>query len=792
MLSNYFKIAWRNITSNKIYAFINIWGLALGICACLTIYIITHYELSFDTFHPGRQSIYRIIHEKEHNGGDKHSEASVPPTLPLAARKAIPGLEVIAAYHKLSASTVITEPGYFSIFAYDWLAGNPATALNTPFKVVISETSARKHFGSTPPGEIIGKEVVYNDSLRVLVSGVIKDWKGNTDFPFTDFISFGTIQSSFLKKDIRLDEWGNGEIPWTSRAFVKLSQGTTPAQVNARLAALIKDRIRLEPEEKLSLSLQPLSDIHFNAKVDDGNAKAHMTTQYILMGIAIFILLLAVVNFVNLSTAMSIRRAKEVGIRKVLGSSRASLTRLFLIETGLLTLFAMVIAVLLVNPLLRLFHSMVPDGLSFRLFSPDMMLFLVLITLVTTLLSGLYPARVLSRHTPVLCLKGTAAQKGGEKWWLRKGLIVFQFTISLIFIISTIIISRQISYMRTEDLGFSSDAILTLDTGMGDTTQRPKILAEKLRQLPGVSMVARQSFNPITDFHTTMPLQYKSKTIVEIPAALQIADEHFIPLYQMKILAGSNLRHADGLKEFVINQSMSRALGFTDPHDAIGQSLYMGDHAFPIIGVVADFHEYSYHEPIRPVVMADMSAPETSIAVKLTLAGQHMVNLKDILKEIEQQWKDIYPRTPFNYTFLDDAIARMYDKETKTAFLINTAMIITIFISCMGLFGLSMFSARQRTKEMGIRKVLGASVANIAYMLSKSFVSLVAIAILIASPIAWYCMHHWLQHFAYRAGISPWTFVAAGFATLFIALLTVSFQTIKMALVNPAKTLRTE
>jgi len=791
MLKSYLLIAWRNITRNKIYSFINVLGLTLGICACLVIFPIIHYELGFDNFHPDGKYIYRVISHIQ-QGNEKNTQASVPPILPLAARKEVPGCETMAAYHYFTDSTIITEPAYFTIFKYDWVAGDPATSLSRPFSVVLSEASARMHFGSAAPGKVMGKGLIFRDSLRVTVTGIVKDWEGNTDFPYNGFISLSTVPVSFLKEGIQLDKWGQGDMPWTSGAFIKLKKDAAPAPIAAQLTNFFIQHVHFLPDLKVSFALQPLSDVHFNQEVWDGFPKGHAETQYILAGIAVFILLLAVINFINLSTALSIRRAKEVGIRKVLGSSRTALTFQFLIETGILTLFSVLLAVLLVTPVLHLFHTMIPARLHIRILSPGMLLFLTAIAVTTTLLSGLYPARVLASWLPVLCLKGNGAPTGGEKWWLRKGLIVFQFTISLIFIISTMIIGRQINYMRSEGLGFSTDAIITLDTQRDDTTRRVKVLAEKLARVPGIRMIARQSFSPITDFHTMMPVQYKGKQIVNISSALQIADRNFIPLYKINLLAGENIRPSDTLREFVINEAMVRAMGLTNPRDAVGQFLSLGDRQLPIIGVVADYHEYSYRYNILPVSMVDLPAAEPGIAIKLATSGKSIGSFQSTIARIEKEWKAIFPEAPFKYSFLDDAIQRLYEKERETAFLLSAAMCITIFISCMGLFGLSMFTARQRTKEVGIRKVLGASAASISMLLSRNVIALVALAAIIASPMAWYVTQLWLRDFAYRAGISPWIFVIAGLGALMIALLTISWQTIRTALINPAEVLRSE
>jgi ABC-type antimicrobial peptide transport system permease subunit len=432
---------------------------------------------------------------------------------------------------------------------------------------------------------------------------------------------------------------------------------------------------------------------------------------------------------------------------------------------------------------------------TFHLLHPATLGFILLLTLGTTLLAGFYPAKVLSAYLPVLSLKGPGAQVGQGKWYLRKGLIVFQFAISLIFIISAVIISRQINYMRSQDLGFTTDAILSVYTDPGDSAKKMQLFAERVQQLPGINKVSRQSFTPLSGFRTTVPLRYKGKKETEVFAAVQVADSNFISLYEIKLLAGRNLLPAadrDSIKEFVINESFAGALGFKRPEEAVGQFIYPGDKPIPIVGVVADFHENSYHDPIRPIAIMDLAQPENSLAIKLAAKGKELSSVKTTLAQVARVWKEIYPKEPFAYQFLDETIAAMYKKEQKTATLMSVATGITIFISCMGLFGLSLFAAGQRTKEIGIRKVLGASVANIATLLSRDFILLIALSLVVASPVAWYIMHRWLEDFAYRAPVPVWVFVLAGGAALLLGLVTVSFQAIKAAMANPVKALRAE
>jgi putative ABC transport system permease protein len=409
----------------------------------------------------------------------------------------------------------------------------------------------------------------------------------------------------------------------------------------------------------------------------------------------------------------------------------------------------------------------------------------------TSLLAGFYPAKVLSSYLPVLSLKGVINKSGSSGANLRKALIIFQFSISLIFIIGTLVISNQIRFMRTKDKGFKSDAIITINN-WNDQSGKMKVLAEKIRHIHGVDKVIHQATAPMGFAEMANNFTYKGKNELHLEVDTKMGNEDFIPFYQMKLIAGRNMLHSDSLRELVINESFSKMLGFTKFSDAIGEFLYEDDKPYPIVGVVADFHMGSFHDPIKPVVIEHVPEWESSLAVSLNTKGKHVSDSKFIISQIENEWKKLYPDAGINYSFLDESITWLFEKDQQTAWLMNAAMIITIFISCMGLFGLVMFTAERRTKEIGIRKVLGASVINITTMLSKDFISQVLISILIASPVAWYFMNKWLEDFAYRVNISWWVFALAGIIALSIALLTVSFQAIKAAIANPVKSLRTE
>lgn len=816
MLKSYIKIAWRNLLRNKVYAGINVIGLALGISACLVIFLSVHFELSYDNFHPGKENIYRIVSQIGSPERGNHKMSSVPDPAPEILSNRFTGVETLAAIHpiypKTSVATgngavkkfdsgnkpdvVIAYPEYFSIFQYTWLAGKPVAALQEPFKVVLTASKAAKYFGDLPPEKYLGKIVNYNDSIPLTVAGIVKDLPQNTDLIFNDFISFATVKNSPFKNEFGFDQWG---MFGGTQAYVKLTPGTDTVQLNKQLAALAGERVLTVAGETKAFRLQPLADIHFNGDyTDDFSRRAHLPTMYGLMTIALFILIIAAINFINLSTAQSVERSKEVGIRKVLGSNKRSLVTYFLTETFLLTVSAVVLSLLAVKPLLQAFSSFMPNGVTLHLFSWPTLLFLLLITVFTTLLSGLYPAKILSSFQPVQSLNGSTGLKGNQRGYLRIGLVVFQFTISLVFIIGSLVINNQIRYMLNKDLGFKKDAIITFNTNRAYAKTLPRVLADKIRMLPQVEMVSLSQGPPADKGHWGTDLKYTGKNELKTNCHLEFGDENYVPLYQLKLVAGRNLQPSDTISEVLINETCARALGFKNPADAVGKFVESGvsDSRFrkiiPVAGVVADFHTVALREQIKSVFITSSQDICRFINVKLTLDGYTGEQLQHTIASIGKAYAAIYPDEKFDYHFFDDTISKFYEQERQMERLMNTGMAIAIVISCLGLFGLAAFTARQRTKEIGIRKVLGASVSNIAAMLSKDFLRYVFIAALLASPIAWYAMHKWLQGFAYSAPVSWWMFVLAGIIAMLIALITVSFQSVRAALANPVKSLKAE
>lgn len=819
MLKNYFRIAWRNLLRHKAFAIINILGLTLGVCACIIIFLVCRYEFSFDTFHPDKERIYHVGCLEKVGPADRGYTSRVLPPTAAALKRDIPGIEAATSFYNYEpsitvrrsdgsmqsfqceiensyqSSVIITDPEYFSIFKYYWLAGSPSHSLEKPFSVVLSEKKAHQYFGALPLDQIIGKEVIYDDSLRVRIAGIVKDWTENTDFPFTDFISWSTIGPSFLHNDYHTDMWGpmRGVPHIWAWAMIKLSKETTAAQIAPQLEPFAKRHWTGLPEYRPSFLLQPLSDVHFNTNYSrDAIRKANLSTLYFMMGIALFILLLAVVNFINLSTAQSIRRSREVGVRKLLGSSRLSLVFQFITETAVVSGFAILLGGILVLPVRSLFADFIPPAMVFHPLSPENLGFFLLLLVVTSLLAGLYPALGLSSYSPVLSLKGEGGQRGGEKWWLRKGLILFQFTISLFFIVGTLVIGRQMRYTLSTDIGIRTNAVLNLHTSRSEDLGKLQVLKEKIKQLPAVEKVILQG-NPATGPRrsgTAITLLGRGTEKMIVDA--KWANDEFIPFYGMKITAGRNMLPSDSLREFVINETCARALGFTQPGKAVGHFLRFNEVPIPIVGVVADFHQGSFHELITPLIIGHFPEVEQDLGIRFVTTDENFGDLHATLTAIGKIWKDVYPDQEFDYSFLDEKVASMYKGDQKTAKLVRAATLTTIFISCLGLFGLVLFTAQRKSKEIAIRKITGASVANIVTMLCKEFVLLICVAILVASPVAWWVMHRWLDGFAYRLPISWWIFALAGAMAIVLALLTVSFQAIKAALVNPAKSLRTE
>ncbi|HVU57594.1 MAG TPA: FtsX-like permease family protein [Puia sp.] len=817
MSDNQFRSALRFLARHKGYSGINILGLTLGLCACLVIYNIVSYEFSFDRSYPDRDRIYRVggrLQEDNGNGvlTEGYGKTILAPA-PDAIRAEIPLIEAVTAYYPYNVSitipshgkhkgtsatapvrldpngaTILADKDYFNIFPHTWLAGSPSQSLGQPYSVVLTASRAHDYIGDMPVSQYLDREVIYDDSLHVRVSGIIKDYAGNTDLPYTDFISFPTIGHSFLKDKYRIyhnDQWRfNPRIPGV-QAFAKLRKDANAGQAAAQADALLQHHIATDSFLRLlrfSLVLQPLDDLHFNeAYTNEGFRKANRPALYGLIGAAVFILLLAIVNFINLSTAQSLQQTKDIGIRRILGATRLRLILRSLMETVILTTLSAIIALALVPLVMALFSDFLPESLPFNPISSANLLFAAGIIVVTSLLAGLYPAVSLV-HLP---FNRNIQPQNFQKFTLRRILIVFQFSISLLFIIASLVVGRQINYMLDADMGFSSSAVVTI-TDFDAPPQRLRLFTQQALGIPGVQQATMQNHSPAGMASMEFPMQLDHQTDGKIEVKLQTGDQQFIPFYRMRLLAGRNLSPGDSLREFIINETYSKALGFSKPADALVHTLTWQHETRPIVGVVADFHISSLHTPIPALVIARVANLDNSLGLRITLTNHQT------LPRLETLWKSLFPERPFTYTFLDDSIARLYKKDQQLSWLVGISTAVTIFVSCIGLLGLILFTVERKRKEISIRKVLGAGVADIIVLLNKEFMMLVGIALAIASPIAALGMHRWLQGFAYRITLSWWIFALAGSITLTISLLTISLRVIRAALINPTDNLRSE
>ena len=818
------KVAWRNILRQRWYSLIHVLGLAIGICVCIVIYLIGRYEFSFDNFHPDANRIYRIVGDVQDKDGNVVFLNS-PFREVAGIEHLIAGFEAKAAFHVFGStisvppangqvmktydnrqegsyalSTILTGPDFFSLFPHEWLAGSPSV-LDEPGRIVLAESVARKYFGTDRVEQMLDRKLIYEDSLTLTVAGIVRDWNRPSDLNYTSFISIRTAPATWLRERIPGTDWSSLQ-PRRSQAFVRLEKGVAPARVNTELAEYIRNLkpapVLFEGASHLRLYLQSLRDMHYTpdfhpADTGDDFPKAYLPLLYALMWLALFVLGLAIINFINLSTAQSFQRMKEVGVRKVMGSSRGALVGQFLIETLLLTVCALALSMLLVLPALWLFGGSIPAGVKFRFWDGGNWLFLVGMTVITTLIAGFYPARLMSSYLPVLSLKGSLDKSGTGAVGLRRGLIIFQFSISLLFIIGSLVIGRQARYMRNTDKGFNSDGVVTIDYP-GAGRGQMKLYAEAVSNLPGVKQAILQGHAPMGRDHPMATFVYRwdnMKKMLETKAEVEIGDSNFIPFYQMRLLAGGDVDEGENIVPVLVNETYARALGYKDPAQACGKQLLYRENGlwYTISGVVRDYHQTSFHETIRPLIIITWLSDARSVAVRLGVRGD---SAKKVMWALASTWRTLFPRVPFTYTSLQETVDRLYLEENRTALLLQSATVIMILISCMGLFGLALFSASRRAKEIGIRKVLGATVTGLSLLLSREFLLLVVTAIGIASPLAWFLANKWLRDFDYRTAVDGWVLVEAGGAALLLAVVTVGFQAFRIARVNPVDVIRDE
>jgi putative ABC transport system permease protein len=819
MIKNYFAIAFRNFLRNKIFSLINILGLAIGISAALVIYLIVQYEFSFEKFQKDKESIYRVVSDMGFPG-QLFKNPGVPMPMPKAMRSDITGLKTVThfisaneakvaipfagsqspAEFKKQTDIIYADEYYFLLFQYKWLAGSIQTALKDPFQVVLAESRAKTYFGSTPLNEIIGRQVIYDDSVKTTVAGIVKDVDDATDFTFKEFISMETVMTTGLKGHFGGDDWGN--ITSSSQSFVKLAKGTTVKQIETQFPGLRKKyQTGKDDKDDTYNHLQALTDIHFNT--DYGafyQRQAHKPTLYGLLAVAVFLLLLGCINFINLTTAQSSQRSKEIGIRKTLGSSKRQLIIQFLSETFILTILATVLSIALIPLIFKVFSDFIPPEISFASINQThVWLFLVLLVALVSFLSGIYPAMVLTRFQPITVLKNQAYTGTSQtrKTWLRKTLTVTQFIIAQFLIIATLVVSKQIHFSLNKDLGYKKEAIVYFSTPRdffsGKEDNRRFALLEKIKAIPEIEKVSLGGSSPASQSTSSNTLKVDNgKEVIETMVEVKIADPGYFDIYKMRLVAGKFPQPSDTVTEYLINETYAKLLGFSRSDEVIGKFVDRRKSKIPIVGVLADFHSKSTHEQIKPIVYFSARKYSYTFHLALKPRGTDREMWKTGLAKLEKAYKELYPDDDFKYDFFDETIAAFYKSEQNISHLLRWSAGLCIFISCLGLLGLVIYTTNSRTKEIGVRKVLGASVMQIVTLLSRDIISLVLIAIVIASPLAWWAMHSWLENFVYRTQISSWIFAVCAVSMIIIALVILSIRTIKVALANPVKSLRTE
>ncbi|HNR08230.1 MAG TPA: ABC transporter permease [Saprospiraceae bacterium] len=809
MLTNYLKIAWRNLMRYRFISFINLFGLTTGLTGCLLIFNYIRHELSFDRYHEHADRIYRvtrIFRNPETGAQSLHLGTISPPFGPLLKAE-FPEIEKITRLIDFSPlpmryeekmfneqSVFLADEHLFDVFNVEVLRGNPSTALADPFTLMLSEGIAKKYFGDDDP---MDKSVRLNNQFNLKVTGVYKSFPSNTHMHPDILISFNTLNDSSIygAQNLRTN-WGNNSF----FTYLLLPEGYDYKKMEARFPDFLDKHMprgaqaRFLPSQGTALTLQKLTDIHLHSHLDyEAEENGDIKRVYVFSAIALFILLIACINYMNLSTARSALRAREIGIRKTVGAERKVLITQFLSESLLISWMAMLLSLGFTWLLLPWLNKISGQQLSMStLLDPKVLPWLVLVPFAVGLISGIYPALFMSSFRPVQVLKGLFTA-GGSTITFRKALVTAQFAISIILIISTAVVFKQLRYMQRKSLGFEKDQIVTLpynrqlnpayesfrnqlisNSNIKDLTRSSRIPTGRLLDAMGTRMRRGDSLAPVN-----VDLKYVA------------VDERFLSTYGVKVVAGRDFSRefSTDTSAFLINEAAVQALGFQANEDALGQDIQYGNRKGKLLGVIQDFHFESMHQKIVPLILMVPRQNGGFGRISIKMAGN---NIPAVLAHIEKTWNGFLPEIPYEYTFLDENFDRLYQAENRQGTIFTIFACLAIFIACLGLLGLSAFAISQRIKEIGIRKVLGAGTASIVGLLSKDFLKLVAIAFVVAFPLAWYAMSRWLGDFAYRIRVPLWVFFLAGGIAAAVALLTIGVQAVKAARSNPVKSLRTE
>jgi putative ABC transport system permease protein len=814
MFQNYLKIAFRNLRRNRNYTIINIAGLAVGIAVCMMIFIVIQFQTSFDNFHAKNDRIYRVI--TEYNKADAATIVygkDVPFPLPAELKTAFPQLEEVAPIwtshndqlhisgdkgttiktFKEDKGVFFTTPSFFKMFDYPLLAGS-YESLKDPNNVLLTKEMAEQYFGDWK--EAIGKTIkleagghIFSHGIDVLkVSGILATIPANTDFQLKLVVAFGTGITEDMAKNTDWQDKTNADFG----CYILLPPGISVHNMYQQVRAYARKKNSAGNND--TQIIQPLNAVHYDTQAGNYSNKtiSHQLLN-VLWLIAAFILLVACVNFINLSTAQAVNRAKEVAVRKVLGSNKSQLQIQFIAETFLIVTSAVVIASVITILVLPFVNHLLELSLSFNIIkNPSIILFLFGTIIIVTVLAGFYPSIVLSRFSPVSALKTKLTATPANGISLRRALVVFQFIIAQALIIGTFIIVKQMNYFMDRPLGFDKEAIINVPFRVDSLRlSRLDYLKKQLLSVNGVQAVSYSSNTPVEDVNdmwSTFRFNHASKE-TDFKAITRFCDDDYLPAYNLSLIAGRNLQPSKMTREFLVNESLMKGLGITNPEDILNKEISMWNDMIkcPVVGVLKDFNNRSFHHELAPLLITTNTHMYSQAGIKL-----ETTNPATTLQSVKKIFEETFPDFVYDYRFFDDKIESFYKQESQLTQLYKIFAAIAIILSCLGVYGLSSFMAVQRTKEVGIRKVLGASSISIVYLFSKEFILLIALAFAIATPLAWYYMHLWLQNYVYRISISWWLFAAGGLAAITIALVTISFQAVKAAMSNPVNSLRSE
>ncbi|MEO8414346.1 MAG: FtsX-like permease family protein [Ginsengibacter sp.] len=790
MLKNYFKIAFRNLWKSKAFSFINIMGLALGLACSLLIMLWLIDEYKVDAFHTNGKRLYSIV-ERQYRDGTINAFLGGPGVMADEMKSVLPEVQYATNYAWNELSTfeannkIIKEDGnhagqdFFKMFTYPLLEGNAATALQSPLDIAISKKMAEEFFGS--PGQAIGKTIRYKDRKDLKVTAVFDNVPKNSMAQFDYILNW----PSFLEGNDWAKDWTNNG----PQTFIMLRNGTDAKAFEKKIARFLDNYNKEQTAHSyIRLGMQRYGDIYLHSNFDKNGQLSGGRIQYVHLFslVAIFILLIACINFMNLTTARSLKRAKEIGVRKVAGAVRFALIKQFIGEALFIVSIAIVISLAIVLFILPSFNQLTGKQINIPFADVTFWLTIAGLLLLTGFISGSYPALYLSSFKPVSVLKGSLKFSSGVLWF-RKGLVVFQFMLSIILIVGTMVVRKQVNYIQTVNLGYDRENLLYIPLE-GDLISKYTLFKHQLSNMPGIKDVSRITDNPTQITNGTGGVQWEGKDPnADINFAYAAIGYDFTKTMHLTLAKGRDLSEefATDSAGYLINESALKIIGYKDP---LGKPLTFWGMKGTIIGVLKDFHFNSMHEKINPLVLR----LGENIGFGSALIRTHPGKTKDALASLEKISKSLNPKFPLTYKFSDEEYAKLYKSEQVVGPLANYFAFLAIFISCLGLLGLVMFTAEQRTKEFGIRKVLGARPITLFNLLSKEFLMLVLISMLIATPIAWIAMHKWLQDYAYQVKISGWMFLAAGVLAICITLVTVSFQAMRTAMANPVKSLRTE